>query len=516
MHKNITKIFMLCLVLIASVLSQSIFAQKALPSGTEIVAEINSDTTSAGERVNSFYTMERGGVYFTLGTIQSDYDLTIKATGDVNLADPLVIILVDESNNYSTPFKPFGNLTLEGISINGVSSIGTQVSYIVEAGVTGIKISLKNCDIDSVRTAAVRVNYNDCSVFLEDCSIQNVAGGSHTGRVLDARETVMDTISLVNNTFYNVMHDIVGRFSGGQKLFKFDHNTVFNLMRCPLRIDVSPEIIVTNNLFLQTGFVGVYPANEALFQVDDMGNRDEWVRVEIWPLDSVGVFQGMTQNVNFKNNNWWVDPTVEAAFPDTITAYRTLDFQFVKEMISDDTLTWISENVNFTNAPNCDYLAMAATCWVDGSPQTNPGFSDKNSPFDFTYSTTSASYTAAEGGFPLGDLNWFPEIKAQWLVTDVKDNKVTGEIPSSYSLTQNYPNPFNPNTTISYSLPTASDVKLKIYNTIGQEVAILINTIQKAGTYNVDFNASSLSSGIYFYSISTGDFHSTKKMILLK
>ncbi|HQF42866.1 MAG TPA: T9SS type A sorting domain-containing protein [Ignavibacteriaceae bacterium] len=98
-------------------------------------------------------------------------------------------------------------------------------------------------------------------------------------------------------------------------------------------------------------------------------------------------------------------------------------------------------------------------------------------------------------------------------VTDVKPE--TG-IPEVYSLSQNYPNPFNPSTAIRFSIPEQTNVSLKIFNSIGQEVASLVNGELSAGNHEVNFNASKLSSGIYFYRIETPAFTSTKKMILIK
>jgi hypothetical protein len=89
-------------------------------------------------------------------------------------------------------------------------------------------------------------------------------------------------------------------------------------------------------------------------------------------------------------------------------------------------------------------------------------------------------------------------------------------IPKEFSLSQNYPNPFNPSTKIKFSLPKSGFVKLSVYNILGQEVANLVNENKSAGTYTVDFNAHSLSSGIYFYSIKTDYSNSIKKMLLIK
>lgn len=89
-------------------------------------------------------------------------------------------------------------------------------------------------------------------------------------------------------------------------------------------------------------------------------------------------------------------------------------------------------------------------------------------------------------------------------------------VPTSFELFQNYPNPFNPETRIRYQLPFETKVVIKVYNILGSEVLELVNEKKEAGIYEVNFNASSLASGIYLYKIITDNFVSTKKMTLLK
>jgi hypothetical protein len=91
-----------------------------------------------------------------------------------------------------------------------------------------------------------------------------------------------------------------------------------------------------------------------------------------------------------------------------------------------------------------------------------------------------------------------------------------GIIPQKYALDQNYPNPFNPSTIITYHLPVAADVTLKVFDVIGRETAVLINAHQDAGSYSVRFNASSVSSGLYFYQLQAGPVLLTKKMLLVR
>jgi hypothetical protein len=92
----------------------------------------------------------------------------------------------------------------------------------------------------------------------------------------------------------------------------------------------------------------------------------------------------------------------------------------------------------------------------------------------------------------------------------------TGSIPTEYLLMQNYPNPFNPSTTISYGIPASGTVTLKIYNTLGMEVAALVNEFQQAGYHSIEWNIGNLGSGVYFYKLTAGSFSDTKKCVILK
>ncbi|MFZ4589996.1 MAG: T9SS type A sorting domain-containing protein [Ignavibacteria bacterium] len=100
------------------------------------------------------------------------------------------------------------------------------------------------------------------------------------------------------------------------------------------------------------------------------------------------------------------------------------------------------------------------------------------------------------------------------VVTSTSNNGNT--IPQTYSLSQNYPNPFNPVTKINYALPKSGLVTLKIYDVLGREVVNLVNENKAAGSYSVDFNASNLTSGVYFYRIEVNGYIDTKKMTLIK
>ena len=92
----------------------------------------------------------------------------------------------------------------------------------------------------------------------------------------------------------------------------------------------------------------------------------------------------------------------------------------------------------------------------------------------------------------------------------------TVEIPNFYSLSQNYPNPFNPSTSIKFTMPKGDNVKLVVFDILGREVKTLVNEFKSSGSYEVNFDASTLSSGVYFYRLEAGEFTDTKRMLLVK
>jgi hypothetical protein len=143
-----------------------------------------------------------------------------------------------------------------------------------------------------------------------------------------------------------------------------------------------------------------------------------------------------------------------------------------------------------------------------------------------------AYQTAAMGGFPLGDLNWYPDDLPEWeaqkeaeweTINNWLENgapttirEIPGALPSEYVLEQNYPNPFNPTTSIEYSVPKKSHVSLNIYNSLGQVVASLFDGEVNAGKYVATFNAKGLASGVYYYRLQSDDIVITKKLTLMK
>jgi len=123
-------------------------------------------------------------------------------------------------------------------------------------------------------------------------------------------------------------------------------------------------------------------------------------------------------------------------------------------------------------------------------------------------------FLAISNGLSYGFEGYKVNLKYKFLITNVFKND--GIIVSEYSLSQNYPNPFNPSTTIRYTLPHNARVKLIIYDLLGREIETLVNEEQSAGWKEVEWNAKNISSGIYFFKLTTGIFVDIKKMIVVK
>ncbi len=161
------------------------------------------------------------------------------------------------------------------------------------------------------------------------------------------------------------------------------------------------------------------------------------------------------------------------------------------------------------------------------NPDTNGTASGYTSVFNVDYDDNFNLYSTSYYGWAVDKWKYSSELPTiNITITDVE--KLSENIPNKFNLKQNFPNPFNPSTTIQYSIPkvktlhatsqqtTSQNVKLKIYDILGNEVATLVNQKQSPGNYKITFDASLLSSGTYFYTLELGNNSITKKMVLLK
>ncbi len=142
-----------------------------------------------------------------------------------------------------------------------------------------------------------------------------------------------------------------------------------------------------------------------------------------------------------------------------------------------------------------------AATWTNAHTQTGAVFQD----IDFSIVNNCPQ------GWSVGDAGAIAKMSSTTGIINYNN-----EVPVSYNLSQNFPNPFNPSTNIKFSIPKSGIIMLRVYDMIGKEIATLVNEFKGAGNYIVEFNASNLPSGTYFYRVTSGDFVDTKKMFLVK
>jgi hypothetical protein len=133
-------------------------------------------------------------------------------------------------------------------------------------------------------------------------------------------------------------------------------------------------------------------------------------------------------------------------------------------------------------------------------------------------STTPHSYLFVDRGLNSGKYNYRLkqiDFNGNFAYFNLS-NEVGIGIPTKYELAQNYPNPFNPTTKINYDIPFDAKVSIKLFDVSGREVATLVNNIQTAGYYTINFNGSNLASGVYFYRLTANDFVESKMMMIVK
>ncbi len=257
---------------------------------------------------------------------------------------------------------------------------------------------------------------------------------------------------------------------------------------------VHPDWFIPSGTNLQVKFsVDMTPAMDAALQAVPfvpaqdtlwwLSEEPAFARTQGWYRPSDGHMKVLKMTRVGTTNVWSGTLTVKDP------AFNAFEYRYEWQKGSDG--SWVTEPAGFdAYAYRVRYVGQTAASTFKSNPWTMPTDTWTNN--NVKTDEEKDPYTSATG------------------VTLVNQQ------PISYSLSQNYPNPFNPSTTITFSLEKAGTVTLRIYNILGQEVMSLVNEDLKSGTYSYKFDASRLSSGVYFYSLNAGTFHQVKKMMLLK
>ncbi|HTR80990.1 MAG TPA: T9SS type A sorting domain-containing protein [Bacteroidota bacterium] len=521
---------------------------------------IAGDTTASGARNDSsrIYVLERDSVYL-VNTKILNTGWTLRVRAAYGSGNPPVVYEYQNIGTGAYPatmFEAHGDLYLTGLAMVGYAQLipnaplSPAPTNIVLMNALNLHLGIDSCMLVAGKSATVQT-----SVALHTVKITNSlfaqsgnlwATNIGNGRPLDLRNVSVDSVTLQNCTFTDGTDRIVRHYAsvGGIGYFMFDHNTVVNSMSmhgCLGLGILGKTVIITNNVFVDNFALG-YDSTDAVREAE-FGDPNER-----GPSGSFRMyFVGCVPPTNYPDSlgipktdaKWYVSGNFYSVTPALQAWYDThaaaglgnllpLSYYINSQLGKDSTKAFTKETITFAHptrnlVPFCTWYWLPAgankqkvnTGFTTDIDFYRPGWTYYKDTLNLTYQTTAAAYTGASGGFPAGDLNWYPSAKAAWALTNVEPSgKQT--IPTTFSLHQNYPNPFNPSTKISFDLPQSGNVSLKVFNILGQEVASLVDSKMAAGTHEVTFDASKLSSGVYIYRLSSGSTFASKKMMLLK
>jgi len=480
----------------------NLYAQRTVnvdPGFGTLNAAILGDTTAAGLPVdtNTVYLLQKGGLYILDGELANKFRVSLAATGSGER--PRIILGVPSGG--TTPdqaIRPYANFYAKGLYISAKDELGGSGLRIIRAQASGIHVEINDCVLDIAGQAAYRIDAKNSSFIIKNSIVSNI--GSMTspdnGRVFDDRGNAIDSLIAVNNTFYNITSKVIRDGGGVINYAKFDHNTMVNIGQKGCEIGEANTIVFTNNLFVNPVFIGT--ANVAVTAL----------------TLKAATTQGVTQTAVIRNNNIFTDSGLINAYPDSVklaTAFDSISTAFITA--GGWASTNISEALTFTNGPATPVASIQAY-WADPSGTQVELDTAGHEQFNFAYANSYASFSGSMSGQPLGAVNWF----GQTLGVGSSNSNF---IPELYSLSQNFPNPFNPETQISFTLSHSAPVRLAIYNSLGQEIKVLVNDVRSSGTNSVRWNGTNdagqkVGSGFYFYRLSSDRFTETRKMLLIK
>ncbi|MBA7607185.1 hypothetical protein ES703_14343 [subsurface metagenome] len=537
---------------------------------TNALLAIVADTSASGEQLNDVYRLERGKTYFYNQSPVFENPITLVAYPPGTTAEtrPPKIMVANNDEGWA-PYEhcitTFADLTVKNIAFSTTSVEGSYTwANAILLQSDGLRIVLEGCHFTLTGWGILEAAVDNTVFIVDRCHIRNATvydyGDEWCPFFFEIDVGSADTLIATNNTWFNMQGSVVNiEQQNFVRYFLFDHNTLVNVVKGFTPLVSHLESIVTNNIFYNVEphsvLINQVESSEdsmalSVINVDTLISNEPGSTLEAPTTEKERKFT-LSYNCYFFSQgvqDYWTKYATTGAIAgyDTVitpgtppdTAITTLyDYVVpvewmnpVTQAMFDDDASYphfiAYDNVNvdpgFTNFGGTDSMVAGMNQHRDGEgfgfwgwdPDEDWAMLQWPLPEDFSY---SASITGSDG-YHIGSLEYYPDELAGYLSTEKTDNAV----PTEFSLRQNYPNPFNPVTTIDYQINTTGDVKIVIYNLLGQEIKTLVNGSNiAAGSYSVvwdgtDRMGQKVSNGIYFYRLQVGAESKTNKMILLK
>lgn len=523
---------------------------------------IADTTANGGILANRVYEFKRDSVYLirAILTIPVGKTLRLRAT---STGTKKPIIYLWESGTGASPTRPPGNfvvlngsnLEMTNICVAGyyepeADRIGGVQGGLVNTTAAGSSITLDGVVLSNINGQHIRTGFNAVKVVARNSIFANMGALTTSnlgaGKGFDLREAAVDTFILENNTFVNYQDRAVRHYNfanpsagtGAIKYGRIVHNTFVNGMGFHGLLslgNLGNMMIIADNLFVDAFALGEDStdatraaewANTGEFYANGR-NRITWIftapnDTTKWRINNNYYSVGDSGNAFLASFNYpkgsplsyHINSKLQAQGWDSTKTFQQLtNFTLTKTpRLMTNMMRWYEDTVSG------GLRQKVQTNFV----YTRDDFDRRRIEFyrdtlDASFSMSSQAYIGAEGGYPVGDLNWFPSSKALWLADPI--SAIGGSesvLPEAFTLEQNYPNPFNPATKISYSVPQQAKVLLEVFDLLGRKVATLVNENRPAGMHTVEFDGSKFVTGLYIYRLSTPNQVFAKKMLLIK
>jgi len=495
------------------------------------VGNLNRAVESELTGEDVIFELHRDAVYWTDSRIENpDYRLHIRAE-DGDGHRPIIRSAVDLGESHS-PIYATRDFILEGLYFLGINEqgvpertleqVGEDAVYVFEDGVLN-----GNHDIHVWMRGSNNYFYFTNSIIKH--AGRTTEGSGSQGRFMDTRGNDQELIYIENCTIYNLHHAILRNSGGTIKKFYMNHNTAYHQTQY-IRVGQVVDMEITNNLFMNLFTIGL-PVDAdpaAIIELHEFLVDEQNLVVRNNNIGYLG--EEFLELIAMANEHSEVErakaPNVSRSFMDQglVTYENNIEegVTFADPPPPESFIDWTYNNI----ASSYDEMElregydhpMGWDRYDETSDDPAPGHYTEDLLRNFTYSDEYESYTHAENGFPLGDLNWFPEFKEAWIETGQLPTSVEepGELATEFRIVGNYPNPFNPTTNIIYELASSVDVTMQVYNVLGQSVTSMDLGRQSQGRHEVAFDASRLSSGIYVVRMQMGSEIHTLRMSLVK
>lgn len=502
-------------------------------------------------------------------------------------APPQIVWTATGDVETSFNFQCYGNITLKNIWLRYANLNGAQVSsslVMENDSLTGGQetavfegVIFDYAQVGANGSGAVSISSDHFKGTFKNCYFRNCIDPHfrYYGRAVSfPYETTgwhIDEILFENCTFANIGYVYMqegGEY--GDNVF-FNHCTFVNTAMFTLESGWWYKMHVTNSIHQNTFMYGYRLVDITDSETGEVGDPNG-ATVSITAVDSMSFevpFTDQDRHILFANNShgntdWLIDWMAnnphsqmlhkerrddEIPLPQPFLNNSTMNFFDSTDADGNKGYPYMNRANNYENtlpgfieAPtNLDGLKEWLLRKWDDDLDTNWAY-DKDSgkdqiwplPENLAY-TNETLMTGAMGGFPVGDLSWWPEKYVEWeaqadqehaRITEwletgkdpdqVSVKQIGTQLPAEYKLGQNYPNPFNPTTNIAYSVPKHSHITLKVYNNLGQEVSTIFSGNQNAGNYIATFDGTGLATGVYMYRLQSENVSISKKFILMK